>query len=131
MTDIKQINAFANKWLLKFNDENINYLELVENDFGDECFALKFEMGCGHSFAEKYGRAFDNVEELKKVIENINDINLLGSAIFSKWRYFNHWAYSGEEILKEENREWFILSLNRLAFYQNSLIVQIVEFFKQ
>ena len=45
----------------------------------------------------------------------MNDIDLLGSAIYSQWRYFNHWAYSGEEILELRNRSWFILELDRLA----------------
>lgn len=39
---------------------------------------------------------------------------LLGSAIYSRWRYFNHWAYTGEEILEPQNRNWFITALTRL-----------------
>lgn len=45
----------------------------------------------------------------------MTDITLLGSAIYSQWRYFNHWAYTGAEILEPQNRAWFILALSRLA----------------
>ena len=72
-------------------------------------------MDCGHAFEEKYGNAVYDHEALKAVIDDITDIPLLGSAIYSRWRYFNHWAYSGEEILAPENRAWFIVSLDRLA----------------
>ena len=105
---------FVQKWLQKFQDPNICYIELVEHYFADDCRELEFEMDCGHAFCERYGSAFNNVDELLKIIDEINDIKLLGSAVFSKWRYFNHWAYSGAEILEPKNREWFIIALKRL-----------------
>lgn len=49
------------------------------------------------------------------IIENVNDISLLGSAIYSRWRYFNHWAYDAAEILSMSNRSWFIIAFNRLV----------------
>lgn len=81
----------------------------------DDCVALEFEMDCGHAFSEKYGDAGSNHESLNRIIDDIDDISLLSSAIYSQWRYFNHWAYSGEEILEPENHSWFILALERLA----------------
>ena len=56
----------------------------------------------------------------------MTDIPLLGSAIYSQWRYFNHWAYTGAEILEPENRAWFILALSRLALLsgENPFIFQ-------
>ena len=52
---------------------------------------------------------------LERIINNVTDIPLLGSAIYSRWRYFNHWAYDGSEILNPQNRAWFISALSRLA----------------
>ena len=52
---------------------------------------------------------------MNRVIDEITDIRLLGSAIYSQWRYFNHWAYDAASILEFENRSWFILALSRLA----------------
>ena len=56
----------------------------------------------------------------------MTDIPLLGSAIYSQWRYFNHWAYTGAEILEPKNRAWFILALSRLALLsgENPFIFQ-------
>ncbi|MGN1113257.1 MAG: hypothetical protein ACI4RP_08635 [Acutalibacteraceae bacterium] len=115
MTDMKQIHDFAIKWCDKFREQNINCEELVNQYMADDCYALGFVMDCGHAFSEKYGQAFSNYEELKKTIDDVTDIHLLGSAIYSRWRYFNHWAYSGAEILEPEHRAWFILALSRLA----------------
>ena len=94
--DMKQIHDFTVKWCDKFRDQNINYIELVDHWMADDCVALGFEMDCGHAFS-------------------VTDIPLLGSAIYSQWRYFNHWAYDAAEILAPQNRAWFILALGRLV----------------
>lgn len=114
MVDIKQVHKFAVKWLKKFRMQNISYIELIDHQMADDCSAIGFEMDCGHAFGEKYGGAASSFEELKNVINDVTDISLLGSAIYSQWRYFNHWAYSGEEILEPKNRSWFITALSRL-----------------
>lgn len=115
MAEMKQIHEFAAKWCDKFRDQNINYIELVDHYMADDCAALGFEMDCGHAFTEKYGDAASNSDALDRIIDDVDDIPLLGSAIYSQWRYFNHWAYSGAEILEPQNRAWFILALSRLA----------------
>lgn len=114
MIDKNQVYNFAVKWCDKLRDQDNNCLEFVDHFMGDDCKALGFEMDCGHAFEELYGAAVFNYEELSKIIENVTDIKLLGSAIYSRWRYFNHWAYDGEEILAPKNRSWFILALSRL-----------------
>lgn len=115
MADMKQIHEFAVKWCDKFRDQKINYIELVDHYMADDCAALGFDMDCGRAFSEKYGNASNDSEALDRIIDDVDDIPLLGSAIYSQWRYFNHWAYSGEEILEPKNRTWFILALSRLA----------------
>ena len=108
------VKKFAQKWLKKFQDPNICYIELIEHYFADDCQALGFEMDSGYAFYKRYGNAVNNADELREIIDEISDIQLLGSAIYSQWRYFNHWAYTGAEILEPENREWFIIALKRL-----------------
>lgn len=115
MPDMKQIHDFAVKWCDKFRDQNINYIDLVDHFMADDCVDLGFEMDCGHAFSEKYGQAANNYEALDRIIDDVTDIPLLGSAIYSQWRYFNHWAYDAAEILEPQNQAWFILSLSRLA----------------
>ena len=115
MADMKQIYNFAIKWCYKFRNQNISYKELTDHHMADDCAALGFVMDCGQAFSERYGNASCNFEVLDEVIDDITDIPLLGSAIYSQWRYFNHWAYSCDEILLPQNRTWFILALSRLA----------------
>ena len=115
MADMKHIHEFAVKWYDKFRDKKINYIELIDHYMADDCEALGFVMDCGHAFSEKYGKAANDFEALERIISEITDIPLLGSAIYSQWRYFNHWAYSGEEILEPQNCAWFTIALSRLG----------------
>jgi hypothetical protein len=115
-----QTHLFAVKWHNKFCTEQTNYYIFIdpmpgEDDMGEEMYQLGFKMDCGHAFTSVYGNAFNEVKELSKVVSWIDNIDLLGSAIYSKWRYYKHWAYSGAEILNPQNREWFIVALSRLA----------------
>ncbi len=127
MADNKKIYDFAVKWCDKFRDQNINYLELVDHWMADDCATLGFEMDCGNAFSEKYGNAVHNYEVLNRIIDDVTDVSLLGSAIYSRWRYFNHWAYTGAEILEPQNRAWFILALSRLALLasENPFVFQV------
>lgn len=115
VADKKQVNDFAEKWIGKFKNDQTNYLELVDHFMADDCRALGFEMDCGHAFEERYGTAVYDNKALEHIIADVADIPLLGSAIYSRWRYFNHWAYSGAEIMEQENRAWFITALDRLT----------------
>lgn len=110
MADMKQIHDFAVKWCDKFKDPNTNYVEVVDHHMADDCAALGFKMDCGQAFSNKYGSV-----TLDEVIDDVTDIPLLGSVIYSEWRYFNHWAYSPESILNQKSRAWFIMALSRLA----------------
>ena len=92
MEYLKQVHDFATKWVDKFRDQKINYIELVDHYMADDCEALGFQMDCGHAFSEKYGNAASKYDELNRIIDEVSDIGLLGSAIYSQWRYFNHWA---------------------------------------
>ncbi len=109
------VNAFALRWIEKFKDPKIDYIELVDHYLADECEVLGFEMDGGKAFGKKYGEAVNSVEFLKEIMPSENDIMLLGSAIYSRWRYYNHWAYDAEEILQADDRSWFITILERMA----------------
>lgn len=101
MEDLKQVYNFALKWLKKFKEKKISYEELIDDSLGEECSALGFQIYCGYTFFEKYKKV-KTIEEFKKILEEVTDINLLGSAVYSNWNYFNHWAYNGAEILEEK-----------------------------
>ena len=75
-------------------------------EFPEQCRALGFEMDCGHSFIAAYGQEAWNDARSLAVVERIDDVRLIGSAIFSQWRYFNHGAV---EHAQEKDRQWLLL----------------------
>ena len=109
----QKINAFATKYLDLFRNPKTTNIQ-VEETFADECFALGFEMDSGNSFCEKYPKAFNDVQEFDRIIEEINDPHFLGTAIFSQWRYITHWSYCAHP-LDSEYRPWFIIAFGRLV----------------
>ncbi len=107
--DKGKIHDFAIRWLEKYQDRETPDSELEER-FASECILLGFEMDCGESFKAAYGSdAFSCAAALERKINQVQDIRVLGNAVFSQWRYFTHWACSALD------REWFIISLSRLG----------------
>ncbi|MEG0694100.1 MAG: hypothetical protein RR444_13690, partial [Oscillospiraceae bacterium] len=89
----QEIHSFAIKWFNLFCNIKTICSEVEDTSFADECFTLGFEMDCGKAFETAYPdvKAFTDYRELDKIVEGITDIAILGSAIFSKWRYLTHW----------------------------------------
>ena len=112
---MRSIQSFATKWLNKFLDAKTNYIELVDHYMADDCRALGFTMDMGSSFKKKYKIEAGDTSSLYSVIDQVTAISVLGNAIYSRWRYFNHWAYEAKEIMEPQNREWFIIALLRLG----------------
>ena len=50
MATMNRIHEFVAKWCEKFNDPNINDIELCEHYLADDCKELGFEMDSGHAF---------------------------------------------------------------------------------
>ena len=115
MADMKKIHAFSVKWSERFRKQNIDYRELIDHCMADNCEELNFKMDSGKEFIKLYGDAFENGRELDRIINDIDDVDLLGSAIYSRWSCFEHRKYEGEKILEIRNRLWFIMALNRLS----------------
>ena len=105
----KYIDYFSNDF---GRDRSSCYRFFESQDFPDACISLGFEMDCGQSFIAAYGEeAWRSLAKLSAIIEKIDDVNLIGSALFSQWRYFNHWSYSDAT---DEDREWFLILFKRL-----------------
>ncbi len=109
----ERIHEFASRHFDIFRNPSSSNIQ-VEEGFADECFSLGFKMDCGDSFCEKYNKAFNDAEELDKIIDEIDDPLFLGTAIFSQWRYITHWSYNAHP-LDSEYRPWFIIAFSRLA----------------
>ena len=107
--DIKKIHEFSLYWMGKYEKPETQDYELEEG-FAGECFSLGFEMDCGKSFESAYGSAaLHNAGDLKKISGSVQNVQILGNAVFSQWRCYTHWACSAL------NREWFVAAFSRLA----------------
>ena len=110
--DKRQINEFAVKYLTLFGDAKTEENEVLVT-FPDECAALGFEMDNGTSFIEQYSvDAFGHAKDLLSALEGIEDVNILGSAVYSKWNMIVH--DSNANLLDIKNRAWFVLVFLRL-----------------
>lgn len=117
------IVQFAQKYINYFEHEfgqtRESYYQFFESDdFPRECKALGFDMDCGHSFIEAYGKnAWNDIRGLKANIEKINDVRIIGNGLFSQWRYFNHW--SSPSYANDDTKEWFLMLLHKLKTMNN------------
>ena len=108
------LHQFAQKYYTLYTSPSTTEPE-VEEHFADECFALNFQMDCGESIERIFRgrRVLYDVSSFAEVVGEIDDVYVLGSAIFSKYRDITHWSeYSG--LLSRDNREWFKLAFRRL-----------------
>lgn len=111
----KKIHRFALIWMQLYK----NY-KTVPGIYFESCFflgewldELGFTMDCGNSLEKKFPGAdgFRDNEAFKRILQKI-DIETLGNAIFSQWRYWNHWAM---DTMHEKDYDWFIIAFTRLA----------------
>lgn len=109
----KKIYQLSVKNIALFSDPNSTEDQMMES-FPDDCNSFGFIMDCGHIFEELYGKeAFYNAETFKKTLKDVPDPVILGSAIFSKWRYYTHWC-DYEKITDKEVRDLFVASFDRI-----------------
>ena len=78
----------------------------------EEMWSFGLVMDCGHSFENMYKQALGNLRMLESSVSDIDDPFILGSAIFSEWRYYTHWA---EDYIDDEHVKWFEVAARRLA----------------
>lgn len=113
MATNKEIHEFVIRWFEKYRSPNTTEAE-VEEGFADECFTLGFEMDCGKSFESAFPdtNALNDYTALNRIIDQVQDVHLLGSVIFSKWRHVTHWTET--DLLAPQYRNWFITAFSRL-----------------
>lgn len=114
--DRKAVHAFAGQFLGAYRGSSpaLPISFYLNEAFGESCERLGFAMDCGEAFIRAYSsRAFFKAKELALRINSIHDAALLGSAIFSKWRYLTRWCAAPLE-QEEEHERWFLLTFLRL-----------------
>ena len=115
MDKAERIHDFAIKWFDRFHDRKTTYKEVIEQEMEYECRSLDFYMDSGKALSEKYAEAMNNSISLNEIIDDITDMDILGSAIYSKLYYFKYTENKAKDILNPYNRAWFLLALGRLA----------------
>lgn len=115
LADKKKIRRFALVWGQMYKNHAAvpqRYFELAEL-VGDGMADLGFEMDAGESMRRAFPEAdaFHDNEALKGISSKV-DLQTLGNAIFSRWRYWNHWAMGP---MQEADFEWFVIAFSRLA----------------
>ncbi|OYQ67939.1 hypothetical protein [Aerococcus sp. 1KP-2016] len=88
MADVALVGVFAEKWLALFQNPDTSYDDLFDEKLGYECQQLGFLMDQGQSFAHHYLKDWLTVKNLEHVIYEVNDIEILGAAIYSAWRHY-------------------------------------------
>ena len=107
------IHSFAEYYLTQYTNPKTEE-KTVQECFANKCIELGFEMDCGNRFIMTFSnKAFYEPEALKEIIDTVDDVELLGSAVYSHWRYVTHWSNSS--LLDDRNRKWFILTFKRLV----------------
>lgn len=97
----KRVNQFASRYLALFGNPDSTE-NMISESFDDECGELGFQMDCYRSLCDEYGIDNpDNLREFQSVISEVKDVDILGSAVFSKWRNITHWSY-GECCLDDD-----------------------------
>lgn len=80
---------------------------------GAKMAALGFQMNCGAAIEAAYpGIHWSDLTEWQSLLPQIADVPLLTSAIFSQWRYWNHWSAAPPS---DADLRWFALAFARLA----------------
>ena len=80
--------------------------------FAEDCWSCGFEMDGGSSLVALCPeKDWLRAAVLKENIYLITDIKVLGSAIFSHWRYYTH----GIGPLADDAEEWFSIAFDHLA----------------
>ena len=96
------------------NHANIPFGFFEDMDFiGKGLADLGFVMDCGESVKRAFPGVdvFKDNEAFKRIMDQV-DLQTLGNAIFSQWRYWNHWSMGRME---EADFEWFVIAYSRLA----------------
>lgn len=114
MASNKDIYDFSISWLEKYHNPRTTDQD-AERGFDDQCRSLGFKMDGGEAINEAYPNVYplSDSAAIQSIINKITDVSILGSAIFSKWRYISHWGETS--LLTPDHRAWFISALSRLA----------------
>lgn len=126
--DYTKILSFAKENILFFETGQMTNKKALER-FAADCQAVGFVMDEGESFEEyfPYQHPFLSLRELEKVINYVDDIDLLGSAIYTMC-YRSIALLEQIELANDELASWFLLALRRLETLCKKEIGKDIDF---
>lgn len=109
MAQIKEkVYEFAEKYKKIFLDPESTMESIEASGFPQECYQMNFGDDGGRKFivATPDSDAFNDVMELERVIDEVDNYMVIGSALSGKWQLLDE--------LTQMDKMWFALMLNRL-----------------
>ena len=119
MPVVDNVKTFVEKWSALLDEIDADetrakvYAFIDDLQFPKDCESLGFDMDCFNSFNAKYNYnpAKHSKRRFEKLVANCDDFCILGNAIFSQWRNYNHWSY---DVKAEFETRWFRIAFKRL-----------------
>ncbi len=104
----EDVYRFAEKYRDMFLDMTSTRESIEAAGFGDDCYNMNFGNDAGRKFIVMTPNvdAFNKVEDLEKVIDDLDGVAMLGSACFGKW--------ISKDDMTAEDRLWFTIVLGRI-----------------
>lgn len=125
----RKLYEFSAKWLRQFQDDRLVEKAVYgDPSFGEECEKLGFQLDHGEDLIHKFNDelVYEDWDELEEIADEIYDVIMLGSAVYSQWQFYQQCQLKGETDGWDENsRDWFMTALSRLK----QLSVQNVPLF--
>lgn len=104
----RAVAAFARRLREALERDGIAVLEC--SDWASGFFELGFEMDCGRSYEEAYGVRLGDARDAERGFPGVDDVAVLGSAVFSQCRYLAHWS----DGYGERDVSWLVAALRKI-----------------
>ena len=105
--DFSKAHEFSVKWYDAFSKWDGTGKLFDETAFSQDASACGFYMDCGNMFKKVFPEYAYGTTDIRSMLDENKDIDLqlIGSELYSQWRYFNHWAMTGPS---EKDIQWFL-----------------------
>lgn len=99
--EVADVDVFVEKWSALLDEIDADeirakvYAFIESSRFEEDCRVLGFDMDTFESLKKhcNYDSENDPEKSFEELVDICSDYHVLGNAIFSQWRYYNHWAY--------------------------------------
>lgn len=113
MADYNEIRQFAVKWCDRFYDIHSTCEELAGDELGEEWKTFGIQISEKNEKYLDYGSFLMNPRYVQNVIHNIDDMDLLMTAVYYQWEFYHKEQYEAD-ITIPPVRGWFTAVLNRI-----------------